>query len=186
MKKMTWIAVAALAAVLVAVAGHTMQETSKMEFCLSCHEMSRYDFELKRSPHALDKDKKPIECAQCHLPLSVGPSYLAAKSYLGVKDLVMHAFGDTSDMDRLKLQHAARRFVPDENCQACHKDLRKNVKGEPISLEGKKAHDSWLGEDGRGRRTCVGCHANMAHLPVFDRHYDVNAKFAAKLPLEGE
>jgi hypothetical protein len=36
------------------------------------------------------------------------------------------------------------------------------------------------------RRTCAGCHANMAHLPVFDRRYAVNAAFAAKLPQAGE
>lgn len=177
---------ACLAVVFVTVGGYTMEETSKTEFCLSCHEMSRYSFELKRSPHAVDKDKKPIECRQCHLPLNMGPSYLAAKSYLGAKDLAVHYFGDTSDMDRLKLQMAARRFVPDENCLACHQDLGKTVKGEPIGPEGKKAHDSWLGKDGSGRRTCVGCHANMAHLPRFDRHYAVNARFAAKLPLDGE
>ena len=186
MRKTIWLVVACLVVVFTAVGGYTMQETSKTEFCLSCHEMSRYSFELKRSAHAVDKDKNPIDCRQCHLPLEAGPRYMAAKSFMGVKDLVVHYWGDTTDMDRLKLQMAARRFVPDENCLACHKDLTKNVKNEPISPEGKKAHDTWLGKDGNGRRTCVGCHANMAHLPVFDRHYEVNAKFAAKLPLEGE
>jgi len=186
MRKPFWIAAACLVIVLTAVGGYTMEKTSSTEFCLSCHEMDRYSFELKRSAHAVDKDKHPIECRQCHLPLSVGPGYAAAKSYMGLKDLAVHYFGDTRDMDRLKLQMAARRFVRDENCLACHKDLSLNVKGQPVSPEGKKAHDAWLEKDGVGRRTCVGCHANMAHLPAFDRHYEVNAKFAAKLPLEGE
>lgn len=186
MKKPFIMIAAGLLIVLVAAVGYTMQQTSTTEFCLSCHEMERYQFELKRSAHALDKDKNPISCNQCHIPLTPGPKYLAVKSYSGLKDLYVHYFGDARDLDRRKLQHTARRFVQDENCVACHQDLQKTVKGEPIGFEGKKAHDAWLEKDGVGRRNCVSCHSNMAHLPVFDRRYVVNAKFAERLPLQDE
>lgn len=148
--------------------------------------MKRYEFELKRSSHAVDKDKKPITCEQCHIPRRAGIDYLVVKSYLGVRDLAVHFFGDTKDLDRRNMQLVARRFVSDDNCRQCHQDLMLTAKGKSISPEGKKAHEAWLGKDGKGRRTCAGCHSNMAHLPKFDRRYAVNAAFAAKLPPEGE
>lgn len=185
MKHYFWPLVIGLTVLLAASGGYTMQRTSGTEFCVSCHEMERHRFELKYSSHAVDKDKKPIVCGQCHIPLGFGPRYLAVKSYLGVKDVLVHVFGDTADMDRRVMQLMARRFVLDENCRACHQDLLKNVKGQAISLEGKKAHEAWLGKDGNGRRSCAGCHFNMAHLPTFDRRYNYNAQFAAKLPVEG-
>jgi hypothetical protein len=148
--------------------------------------METHGFELKRSAHAVDKDKNPIACVQCHMPLNPGIDYLMVKSYLGVRDAAVHLFGDNRDLDRRAMQLVARRFVMDANCLACHGDLLKNVKGDPISQEGKKAHEAWLGKDGNARRSCAGCHANMAHLPVFDRRYAVNGVFAAKLPPRGE
>lgn len=186
MPKTTRLVLAILFVALLAAGGYATQKTSTTEFCLSCHEMERYSFELKRSSHAKDKDKKDIGCSQCHLPGSMGLAYMAVKSYLGVGDLLAHYTVDTKDLDRRRMQEVARRFVLDESCLACHQDLMKNVKGEAISPEGKKAHLSWQGKDGSGRHGCAYCHANMAHLPVFDRRYEVNAKFAAKLPQTGE
>lgn len=165
---------------------YTIKRTSTTEFCLSCHEMETHGFELKRSAHFVDKDKKEIACVQCHMPPGYGLDYLMVKSYLGARDAAVHFFGDARDLDRRAMQLVARRFVMDANCQACHADLLKNVKGEPLSAEGKKAHEAWLGKEGNARRSCAGCHANMAHLPVFDRRYAVNSAFAAKLPQPGE
>lgn len=179
------LALACVVAVLVA-SGGVIQATSSTGFCVSCHEMKRYEVELKQSPHAVDKDKKPIECVQCHLPADMGPTYLALKGYLGTKDILVHVFGDPDDMNRRELQMAARRFVPDDSCLACHQDLTKNAKGEPLSAEGKNSHDAYLAKNGNTKRNCAGCHQNMAHLPNFDRWYTVNAKFAAKLPPEEE
>ena len=182
--KKTEIAGLFLLAVIGLLAGtYTVHRTSTTEFCLSCHEMETHGFELKRSAHAVDKDKKPISCIQCHMPPGYGLDYFMVKSYLGVRDAVAHFASDTDNLDRRAMQLVARRFVTDANCLACHTDLMRNVKGDPISPEGKKAHDAWLGKDGNTRRTCAGCHANMAHLPIFDRRYAVNADFAAKLPL---
>ncbi len=186
MKKTSLAIVACLIALIALSSAYAVKKTSTTEFCLSCHEMETHGFELKRSAHAVDKDKKPITCVQCHMPPGYGLDYFMVKSYLGARDAAVHLLGDTDDLDRREMQGVARRFVADANCLACHADLAKNVKGQPISAEGKKAHDAWLGKDGNARRTCAGCHANMAHLPVFDRRYAVNAAFAAKLPRAGE
>ncbi|MBM4287596.1 MAG: cytochrome C [Deltaproteobacteria bacterium] len=163
-----------------------MARTSKNEYCLSCHYLQTHQNELEKSSHALDKDKKPIQCAQCHIPPTVGPKYLAVKSFLGMKDLIIHYLGDPERMNRRNMQEVARRFIMDENCLACHEDLNKDVKGQPLSEIGKLCHDAYLGKNGTTKHGCAGCHQNLAHLPEFDRRYLVNAKFAERLPLEKE
>lgn len=155
-------------------------DTSSTEYCVSCHEMKRYQLELKASSHVKDAEKKEIGCAQCHIPPS-GLRWISIKVVFGVKDIYAHYFGEPDDLDRLKLQQFTRRFVPDENCIACHKDLMKNVKNEPINEIGKQAHEAYLGKGGNTVSNCSGCHQNMAHLPTFDKRYTVNAKFAERL-----
>jgi nitrate/TMAO reductase-like tetraheme cytochrome c subunit len=172
--------------VLVALLSVSMAKTSTTNYCLSCHEMKSYKEELEKSSHAFDKDKNPIECSQCHLPSGVGPRYVAVKIYSGTKDLWAHHVGDPTRLDRRHLQSVARRFLMDDNCLACHQDLYKNVKNEPISEIGKLCHDAYLGKNGETESRCAGCHQNLAHLPEFDRRYLINAKFAAKFSLEKE
>jgi cytochrome c-type protein NapC len=168
-------------AVLVPV---SMSRTSTGAYCISCHEMKGHGEELKKSSHAVDKNKQPIECAQCHIPNSIGFKYVATKTVLGMKDLIVHYLGDPERLNRRGMQNVARRFVPDENCLACHQDLNKNTKDQQISDIGKLCHDAYLGVNGTTKRNCAGCHFNMAHLPEFDRRYHFNAEFAKRLPLE--
>jgi cytochrome c-type protein NapC len=181
-----WLYAILILMILVVLLSVTMARTSTTGSCLSCHEMQTHKDELEKSSHALDKDKQPIECAQCHLPAGVGPRYAAVKIYSGVSDLWAHYLGDTSRLDRRHLQVVARRFLMDDNCRACHQDLSQNVKGEPIPETGKLAHDAYLGKNGETTSGCAGCHQNLAHLPEFDRRYWVNATFAAKFSLEKE
>ncbi|WP_243310029.1 cytochrome c3 family protein [Fundidesulfovibrio agrisoli] len=159
-------------------------DTSSTQYCVSCHEMKRHQQELQVSSHVKDAEKKEISCSQCHIP-PTGLRWASIKLVFGIKDIYAHYFGNPEDLDRLKLQQFTRRFVPDENCLACHKDLNKNVKNEPISEIGKQAHDAYQAlnaeKSGNTRSNCVGCHQNMAHLPEFDSRYAVNAKFAARL-----
>ena len=162
----------------------SMARTSTSEYCLSCHEMKGHSEELKKSSHALDRDKKPIECAQCHIPVSVGPKYVTVKTVLGLKDMFVHYLGNPERLDRRGMQNVARRFVPDENCLACHRDLYKNAKDKKISEIGRLCHEAYLGINGATKRNCAGCHFNMAHLPAFDRRYLFNAEFAKRLPIE--
>jgi nitrate/TMAO reductase-like tetraheme cytochrome c subunit len=163
----------------------SMSRTSTTDYCISCHEMKGHRDELKKSSHAVDKDKKPIECAQCHVPNSAGFKYVTTKTVLGMKDLFVHYFGDPDRLNRRGMQNIARRFIPDENCLACHQDLNKTTKDQKISEIGKLCHDAYLGINGTTKRNCAGCHFNMAHLPEFDRRYFFNIEFAQRLPLEG-
>lgn len=165
----------------------SMEMTSTTEFCTSCHEMKSYQDELRKSSHSLDEDYNPIGCRQCHVPVNLGPRYLFVKTFLGTKDVIVHFLGDPDNLSRRKMQISARRFVPDENCRACHKFLFRNAKqNKEISAIGRLCHEAYLGKNGNTSRGCAGCHFNMAHLPEFDRRYNFNAEFAKRLPLTEE
>lgn len=161
------------------VTGYAMHATSTTEFCsTACHEMNQHYAELKFSSHFKDKDGAEIGCAQCHLPPGIGPKYLATKTYIGVKDLVMHVVQD--DYVRAERQPVARRFIDDRSCLKCHEDLHKDATGEkPISVLGKIAHDAY--NNGEAKSNCAGCHVNLAHLPVFDRRLPQNADFVKRV-----
>lgn len=185
--KRKYLILAAAAVLMLLFMSVSMARTSTTEYCTSCHEMKTNLDELKKSSHALDADKKPIECAQCHVPLTVGPKYLVVKTVVGMKDLVVHYLGDPDNLNRRAMQDIGRRFVPDENCQACHKDLYRTAKGDKeVSALGRLCHDAWMGKNGTTTKGCAGCHFNMAHLPNFDRRYAFNAEFASRLPLKEE
>lgn len=171
----------------VGVTGAMLSITSSTRFCLTCHEMNVHQQELALSPHAKDADGNAIGCSQCHLPRGVGPRYFAVKTYSGLKDVYVHFNEAPQNLDRRALQPVARRFVDDASCMKCHDDLYKDAKNKgPISALGKVAHDSYNGLDGKTYRNCVGCHVNIAHLPVFDRRLDVNKDFAKKIAAQGQ
>ena len=151
-------------------------KTSILDECKRCHDVEAYVSELKASTHAFDKDKKPIQCDQCHT-LHYDPitSYYARSEYADKKIF------KPEDFNRRSLQENARGAIPPEKCQACHKDLYKNVKGEPISQLGDLCHEAFLGQTGSPHRNCAGCHMNIAHLPEFDKRYTFNADFAKRL-----
>lgn len=181
-----WALIPVVIGVLVLLASIPLARTSTTTFCISCHEMQSYKKELEASAHSLDKDKKPIDCHQCHIPGDIGMRYVTVKTVLGLKDFLIHHFGDPSRMDRRRMQAVARRFVVDENCRECHQDLMKTVKNEKISEFGRLSHEAYLGKNGTTKNGCAGCHFNMAHLPEFDRRFAFNQKFAEKLPLSKE
>ena len=103
--RLKWLLISAGIVVILAflITIPVMERTSRTEYCLSCHEMKMYKSELEKSSHAVDKDKNPIGCRQCHIPNGFGLKYLSVK-VMGVKDLWAHEFGDPGNLDRRNLQ----------------------------------------------------------------------------------
>ena len=172
---------------VIGITGFVMRATSTTSFCMSCHEMETYRKELLLSAHAKDKDGNEIGCSRCHLPQGIGPRFLAVKTYSGIKDMAIHFWSSPKSLNRVHTQAAARRFMDDANCLACHEDLYKNAKSDaPVSEYGRLAHEAYLGKNGTTKRNCAGCHVNLAHLPAFDRRLPFNAAFASRLQQEEE
>ena len=180
--KRFWILSGLCAVGLVGLASAGISYSSSTDFCLSCHEMRVHQKELAQSSHARDYNGSEIDCSLCHIPNANIVRMLAAKGWMGLKDLWVHNTRDVGNLDRAEMQPVARRFTDDANCLSCHDNLTQNAKKDgPISAEGKLAHANYLGENGQSRSRCVGCHINLAHLPVFDMRIPVNQKFAARL-----
>lgn len=175
-------------AIFIIASAFAVQLTSTTEFCLSCHEMAIYQEEMLASSHAKDANGQAISCNQCHIPSGNVVRMLSAKIWMGSKDVWYHFLGGpdivNNNLDRAHLQVSAKRFMDDKNCLACHEDLSKNAKKDAaISFEGKLAHDNYQGKNGQAKDGCVGCHRNLAHLPIFDMRIPKNQVFAEKLQL---
>lgn len=167
---------------VIGLAATAIHYTSSNQFCLSCHEMRVHQRELALSAHARDADGNAIGCAQCHIPSAGIVRMVGAKSWLGARDVWAHFTGGAKELDRAQMQIVARRFTDDHNCRVCHVDLTRNARGNaPISAEGALAHDNYLGKNGQARSGCVGCHMNLAHLPVFDAWIPANRNFAFRV-----
>ncbi len=151
------------------------------EECMRCHDVQGYQKELAASVHAVDKDKKTINCDQCHqFHFNPVTNYYARDAYYDKKIF------QPEDFNRRRLQKNARATIQADKCLACHKDLYKNAKGEAISEIGKLCHEAFEGKNGSTRQTCAGCHINIAHLPDFDRDLMVNAEYVKRLAAKEE
>lgn len=170
-----------LFAVFSVITGYAMYATSTTEFCsTACHEMTPQYEEYKYSAHFMDKDGNQIGCVQCHLPPGMGPKYLATKTYIGMKDVIVKFVIQPEEFVRVQHQPVARRFIDDNSCLKCHDDLTKDSTGKaPISALGKIAHDAY--NNGEAKSNCAGCHINIAHLPPADRRLPQNADFAKRI-----
>lgn len=130
--------------------------TSSVDFCtVNCHEMAVSYREWQTSSHYDNDTGVVAECADCHLPRGFIPK-MKAKMYFGIRDTLVHYFGDPENLDRKKLAAAASASVTDGSCMACHKNLF------PSSLPrgGFIAHKSRAKGE---KRKCVSCHKHLVH-----------------------
>ncbi|MEK6777743.1 MAG: NapC/NirT family cytochrome c [bacterium] len=130
--------------------------TSSVDFCtVNCHEMGEAFSEWQLSSHYDNGSGVVAECADCHLPRGLLPQ-LRAKVYHGVRDTMVHYFGDPDNLDRGELAESAAARITDESCMACHKNLFPS--GLPRG--GLLAH-SQRPEGDQGK--CVHCHRRIVH-----------------------
>lgn len=126
-------------------------------FCSTqCHEMVKPYQEYLMSSH-YDNDKGVVaDCADCHLPPGLVDKWFV-KTKQGVRDTLVHLFGDPDNIDHNKLKISARKNIHPGSCMKCHKNLF------PSSLPrgGFKAHRAF---ENREVDSCVDCHINLVHV----------------------
>lgn len=130
--------------------------TSSVDFCtVNCHEMAVSFREWQTSSHYDNDTGVVAECADCHLPTGFVPK-IKAKIFFGIRDTLVHYFGDPENLDRKLLAESAAASITDDSCKQCHKNLFPS--GLPRG--GFMAHTSVLkNETGK----CVSCHRHMVH-----------------------
>ena len=159
MRKVSALAIGAVVAGAVAVAGVAIPFTNHPKFCASCHTIKPAYESWLTSSH------KEVECVACHVrPGVVG--WLHDKAWHGTGDVAITLFGTPTEPHNLKAQ------VDSPVCLGCHRnilrvseiairDLPPPVKDVGLIMSHRK-HMEAFGARGQGEG-CTTCHAAVVH-----------------------
>lgn len=124
--------------------------------CNNCHVMNEVYADYMSGPHSKEVDGKPrATCAECHLPHSFIPKWIAkAQSGLG------HAYAFTFKLDSLPTNLSATpksKEIVQQNCIDCHSRIAENVVNATTIPE----------HSGKEALSCVSCHKDVGHKRDF-------------------
>jgi nitrate/TMAO reductase-like tetraheme cytochrome c subunit len=138
----------------------SVELTSTVSFCTSCHEMKAAHDAWKQSKHYnVPAGKKPATCRDCHLPPWTKPvELLWSKAYHGAKDVTRH-FTDKEEMEfpgyYFNMKENAGKTLSNASCLKCHADVfGKKYEGYPNIHTGIKNNRNMK---------CYLCHESTAH-----------------------
>jgi nitrate/TMAO reductase-like tetraheme cytochrome c subunit len=154
--------VAAAAAVIAGCTAvyFSVELTSTIAFCSSCHEMKPAYDSWKTSTHGNVKPgRKQATCRDCHLPPWSHPvKLLWEKAFHGVKDITRH-FTDAAEFDDpgyyFNMKAKAWKTVDNSSCLKCHAGIYiKKYEGyENIHASVKNNPNA----------SCAKCHEGLVH-----------------------
>jgi nitrate/TMAO reductase-like tetraheme cytochrome c subunit len=138
----------------------SVELTSTVQFCSSCHEMKPAYDSWKSSTHCNVKPgKKQATCRDCHLPPWNHPiKLLWEKAFHGVKDITRH-FTDAAEFDEpgyyFNMKAKAWKTVDNSSCFKCHTDIfvKKYDGYENIHVSIKNNPNA----------SCAKCHEGLVH-----------------------
>ncbi|MDH3837008.1 MAG: NapC/NirT family cytochrome c [Desulfobacteraceae bacterium] len=137
---------------------YTMVRTSTPDFCASCHEIKPAVVAWRSSTHANNASGVVADCMDCHLPAPQDTfDFFFAKSYHGIKDVVIHFL--SGEYDQEKARNNAYAAFENRECQKCHRNLlyMPNQRGAML------AHRSVLYAKPGYEKKCVDCHYDLVH-----------------------
>jgi cytochrome c-type protein NapC/trimethylamine-N-oxide reductase cytochrome c-type subunit TorC len=151
---------------------YTMVRTSTPEFCASCHEIKPAVVAWRSSTHTNNGAGVVVDCMDCHLPAPQDTfDFFFAKSYHGIKDVVIHFLQD--EYDREKARESAYAAFDNHQCQKCH----RNLLHMPTQRGAMLAHRSVVHARPGYEKKCVDCHYDLVHsergLVMFRQTRDV-------------
>ncbi|QLB12116.1 trimethylamine-N-oxide reductase cytochrome c-type subunit TorC [Bisgaardia hudsonensis] len=140
-----------------------LDETSKEEFCVSCHSMQQPLSELKETAHWSNKMGVAAECADCHLPHGKLDKYI--RKIEAIKEIFAEASGkiDTKEkFEEHRLEMAEREWARmsangSQECKGCHSYDR--MKFDEMSPAARQAMIPAAKTD----QSCIDCHKGIAH-----------------------
>ena len=137
---------------------YTMVRTSTPGFCASCHEIKPAVVAWRSSTHVNNASGVVVDCMDCHLPAPQETfDFFFAKSYHGIKDVVIHFIG--GDYDQEKARNNAYAAFDNRECQKCH----RNLLDMPYKRGAMLAHRSVLYARPGYEKKCVDCHYDLVH-----------------------
>ena len=143
---------------LFSITYYTMVRTSTPEFCALCHEIKPAVRAWRASTHVNNAVGVMADCMDCHLPAPQHMfDFFFAKTYHGMKDVVVHFVGDP--YDRAKTRESAYVAFDNDQCLKCH----RNLLNMPNRRGGMLAHRSVLYARPGYEKRCVGCHYDLVH-----------------------
>jgi len=143
---------------LFSISYYTMVRTSTPEFCALCHEIKPAVRAWRASTHANNAAGVMADCMDCHLPAPQHMfDFFFAKTYHGMKDVVVHFVGEP--YDRKKTRESAYAAFDNDQCLKCH----RNLLDMPNRRGGMLAHRSVLYARQGYEKQCVDCHYDLVH-----------------------
>ena len=137
---------------------YTMVRTSTPSFCASCHEIKPAVVAWRSSTHTNNAAGVVVDCMDCHLPAPQDTfDFFFAKSYHGVKDVVVHFL--SGEYDREKAREAAYAAFNNDQCQKCH----RNLLHMPTRRGAMLAHRAVVYARDGYEKKCVDCHYDLVH-----------------------
>lgn len=137
---------------------YTMVRTSTPDFCASCHEIKPAVRAWRASTHVNNSVGVMVDCMDCHLPAPENTfDFFFAKSYHGVKDVVLHFV--KGEYDREHARQAAYESFDNSQCQKCH----RNLLNMPHSRGAMLAHRTVIYAREGYEKKCVDCHYDLVH-----------------------
>ncbi len=132
-----------------------MKPFSSPKSCTLCHEMDEAYSSWELSSHGGNSTIMATDCSICHLPPKEKYfRYLAAKSYVGVRDVFKHVFMEY-DVEEMRLSVLDK--MPNSRCLYCHNNLLK----KSSSVGAMIAHKNTLFPLEGDEPKCVECHSSL-------------------------
>lgn len=146
-----------------------MEYTNRLEFCISCHSMSKPYEEYKQSVHYTNASGVRAICSDCHVPKEWTPKLIRKIKATG--ELWHHFNGKLSTPEKYEAERASlaervwatMKANDSHECRNCHSYQSMNFAKQSPRAKEKMEHAASKGE------TCIDCHKGIAHrLPPRD------------------
>ncbi len=171
--RMAWGAIFILGGIagVVFLGGFTvaLQQTSSLEFCISCHEMKDTVYqEYKKSVHYFNASGVRAICTDCHQPKAFGPKLIRKiKATNDIYHSILGSIDTPEKFEAKRFELATRvwetmRKTDSRECKECHAQEAMD-----FTKQGRRASKKMQESFEIGDKTCIDCHQGIAHkLPV--------------------
>jgi nitrate/TMAO reductase-like tetraheme cytochrome c subunit len=138
----------------------SVELTSTVSFCTSCHEMKAAHETWLESKHSRPgSGMRAAACRDCHLPPWTKPvELLWSKAYHGAKDVTKH-FTDAEEMKHpgyyFNMKQHAGKTLDNASCLKCHGDVYRKKHENYENIHSQLKNNPGM--------KCYKCHETTAH-----------------------